>query len=227
MASRMFAARRLALLRPLAGRPTARRFATGHAGLLGPAAAEQAAAPLAEFVATGAAWGPVNLAAAALEHLHLATGAPWPVTIALFTLGLRAALFPFTVLQTRSSVNAQNLRPEVDRLRAEGMALQQAGQRDKAKATMLELSRLMKTNGIGVGRLLGLGVLPVPFFMSTFFALRSMTQQPMASLLDGGALWFPDLCAADPYYLLPLLTTATLLGSLEVGPPRRPASHRA
>jgi len=164
----------------------------------------------------GSAWNPANMMASLIETVHIATGTPWPLTIALFTVGLRAALFPFTVIQTRGSVLANNLRPEVDKLRSESMEARQAGNMEKARERMREMGKLMKANGIGVGRLLGLGLLPVPFFMSTFFALQKMTGQHLPSMMEGGALWFPDLCASDPYYILPVLTTLSLLSTIEV-----------
>jgi YidC/Oxa1 family membrane protein insertase len=46
--------------------------------------------------------------------------------------------------------------------------------------------------------------------MSMFLGLRSMSYLPVESMTTGGLLWFPNLTIADPYYLLPLLTSATL-----------------
>lgn len=164
-----------------------------------------------EFLLTGSLWTPANFFAVAIENIHLMTGTSWPVTIALFTVGLRAALFPFTVKQTRSSVLATNLKPTLDRLRTESMQHRTAGNTDLAKDKMAEMQALMKENGVGPGRLLAYGLIPAPFFVATFFALKAMTEQALPSMLTGGAFWFTDLCAADPYYILPCLTTATLL----------------
>ena len=50
-----------------------------------------------------------------------------------------------------------------------------------------------------------------------FFALRGMTNLPVESLKTGGTAWFYDLCAADPFFLLPLLTTSSLLLNLWIG----------
>ncbi len=43
-----------------------------------------------------------------------------------------------------------------------------------------------------------------------FFALRGMAYLPVESMNWGGLGWFSDLTVADPYYVLPLLTSATL-----------------
>ncbi len=37
------------------------------------------------------------------------------------------------------------------------------------------------------------------------------------SLVEGGAFWFPDLTVADPYYLLPVLSSLTFLLTVELG----------
>lgn len=46
-----------------------------------------------------------------------------------------------------------------------------------------------------------------------------MAYLPVPSLQTGGALWFPDLTAADPFYILPLAVTGTMFFILEVGNP--------
>ena len=53
--------------------------------------------------------------------------------------------------------------------------------------------------------------------MSTFIGLRKMCNLPVESMSTGGALWFKDLTITDPYFILPLISTATLFYILEVG----------
>lgn len=55
-----------------------------------------------------------------------------------------------------------------------------------------------------------------PVFISFFIALRKMAYLPVPSLQTGGFLWFPDLTAADPFYILPLAVTGTMFFILEV-----------
>lgn len=44
-----------------------------------------------------------------------------------------------------------------------------------------------------------------------------MAELPVPSLQTGGTLWFLDLTAADPFYILPLAVTGTMFFILEVG----------
>ena len=40
---------------------------------------------------------------------------------------------------------------------------------------------------------------------------------PVESLKTSGILWFQDLTLADPYFVLPLLATASILAIVHVG----------
>jgi YidC/Oxa1 family membrane protein insertase len=53
--------------------------------------------------------------------------------------------------------------------------------------------------------------------MSVFFGLRGMASIPVPSLTDGGLYWFSNLAIPDPYFILPLMTSATMLLQMEVG----------
>lgn len=56
----------------------------------------------------------------------------------------------------------------------------------------------------------------MPVFISVFMGLRGMANVPIESLRTGGMLWFTDLTLADQYYLLPIITSATLYLTVEV-----------
>ena len=38
-----------------------------------------------------------------------------------------------------------------------------------------------------------------------------MTRAPLPSMHEGGLSWFTDLCVPDPYYILPLISSTTLM----------------
>ena len=44
-----------------------------------------------------------------------------------------------------------------------------------------------------------------------------MANLPVESMKVGGLLWFPDLTIADPYFILPILCSASMLLTIEVG----------
>jgi len=57
----------------------------------------------------------------------------------------------------------------------------------------------------------------MPIFMSMFFAMRNAPEHFPELLSTGRMLWFPDLTAADPYCIMPVLSALTFLGMTEVG----------
>ena len=56
-----------------------------------------------------------------------------------------------------------------------------------------------------------------PLFISFFMGLRGMTNVPVESMRTGGIFWFTDLTVVDPYYLLPVITSATMWLTIELG----------
>ena len=56
----------------------------------------------------------------------------------------------------------------------------------------------------------------IPVFVSFFLGIRRMANLPVESMKTGGLLWFPDLTIADPYFLLPILCSASMLLTIEV-----------
>ncbi len=125
------------------------------------------------------------------------------------------AIFPLTVLQMRSAINVNNLQPQVVQMQHQVKALRDAGNFEAGREKMVEMAKFMSTNDINPLKMIALSVVPIPLFMSTFLALRSMASQPVGSLLDGGVLWFTNLSIPDPYYILPAMSTAALVLSLK------------
>lgn len=169
-----------------------------------------------EYAMEGSVMWPSNLLERSLEVLHNVSGLPWSLTIVSFAVGMRVALLPLTVQQLRGTVLSNNLKPEIQARQAEVQRLRQEGDVEKSRHKLRELSSFMAQNGVNPIKMLFLALAPAPIFMTSFFALKNMASQPLASLTTEGLLWFTNLTVPDPYYLLPALSTCALLGSLEV-----------
>lgn len=50
----------------------------------------------------------------------------------------------------------------------------------------------------------------LPIFVSMFVGLRGLANLPLESMMHGGLFWFEDLTIADPFYLLPLMTSTSM-----------------
>jgi YidC/Oxa1 family membrane protein insertase len=152
-----------------------------------------------------------------LLYFHNGLGAPWWLSIALLTIVVRTLLFPLTVRQVRSMRAMQDLKPEMDRIRA-----QYRDNRQKQQEELMKLYQERKVNPLG-------GCLPIlvqmPIFIGIFYVIRQFggytiggkTVPPQyPSFHEGGIMWFQNLSAADPYFILPVLSALTMLAATEI-----------
>jgi YidC/Oxa1 family membrane protein insertase len=152
-----------------------------------------------------------------LLYFHESIGAPWWLSIAMLTVVVRSLLFPLTVKQVKSMRAMQDLKPEMDRIRAQ--------YRDNRQKQQEETMRLYQERGVNP---LG-GCLPIlvqmPIFIGIFYVIRQFggytlgdkTVAPQyPSFREGGLLWFQNLSVADPYFILPVLSALTMLAATEI-----------
>jgi YidC/Oxa1 family membrane protein insertase len=156
----------------------------------------------------------VDVLGVVLLYFHNTLGAPWWLSIAMLTVVVRTVLFPLTVKQVKSMRAMQDLRPEMERIRA-----QYRDNRQKQQEEIMKLYQERKVNPLG-------GCLPIlvqmPIFIGIFYVIRKFGGTPgrtapeYESFTHGGILWFQDLAHADPYYILPILSAVTMLASTEI-----------
>lgn len=152
----------------------------------------------------GRAFGPLtNLISYALESFH-SLGAPWWLSIVFLTVLVRAALFPLTIRQVKNMRAVQELKPEMDSIRAK----YKDDRRKQQEATM-ELYKKRRVNPLA-------GFLPVlvqvPVFVTMYQVIRNH-EEAFPSFASGGLLWFTDLTRADPYFVLPVLSASILIAA--------------
>ncbi len=137
-------------------------------------------------------------------NAHITFG-NWGLAIIALTLGLRLVLFPLTWKQIQSTIAMRRLKPEIDALNAKF--------KDDAQAknlAMMELWRKHKVNPLG-------GCLPALVQMPIWFALYA-TLQTAVEFYHTQFLWFRDLSAPDPFYVLPLVLGAAMIVQQRIVP---------
>ena len=150
-------------------------------------------------------------------YFHQSLNAPWWLSIVLLTVIVRSLLFPLTVKQVRSMRAMQDLKPEMDRVRAQ--------YRDNVQRQREEMAKVYQERGVNP---LG-GCLPIlvqmPIFIGIFYVIRQfggytagdrVVAPQFDSFREGGILWFQNLSVADPTYLLPIISAVTMLASMEI-----------
>src|ERR671910_3256886 len=118
---------------------------------------------IADFFQT--LFGPVvSVLGAVLLYFHQTLGAPWWLAIVLLTVIVRSFLFPLTVKQVRSMRAMQDLKPHMDRVRAQF--------KDNPQRQREEMAKVYQEQGVNP---LG-GCLPIlvqmPIFIGIFYVIR-------------------------------------------------------
>ena len=159
----------------------------------------------------------VEILGTVLLYFHGALGVEWWLSIAMLTVVVRTLLFPLTVKQVKNMRAMQDLRPEMERIRA-----QYRDNRQKQQEEIMKLYQERRVNPLG-------GCLPIlvqmPIFIGMFYVIRQFggytiggrTVPPtQPSFHDGGILWFQNLSVADPYHILPVVSALTMLAATEI-----------
>ena len=142
----------------------------------------------------------------ALEYIY-AQGAPWWLSIAILTIVVRTVLFPLTIRQVKSMRAMQDLKPDMDRIRA-----QYKDNRQRQQEEIMKLYQERQVNPFGSCFPL---LIQMPIFITMFYVIRSFGDTH-PSFTSGGILWFRDLSAYDPFYILPVLSAVTMLAASEI-----------
>src|SRR5215210_3049756 len=146
-----------------------------------------------------------NLMGGTLSTFH-GWGAAWWLAIVMLTIVVRTLLFPITYRQVKSMRRMQDLKPDMDRIRAEYKDDVQ-----KQREEMAKLYQDRQVNPLG-------GCLPVfiqlPIFLVLYYTIRHFDK--LESFRTGGLLWFQNLTIYDHLFILPVLYVLTMMASQEL-----------
>ncbi|XP_074874648.1 mitochondrial inner membrane protein OXA1L isoform X2 [Buteo buteo] len=163
------------------------------------------------------AFTPVGLVQNFLQFLHLDVGLPWWGAIAVGTLGARLALLPLLVRGQREAARLAAHMPQLQLLSQRLAEARRGSDQFQVARAYSELAAYQKRHNVNPLRGFLVPLVQTPLFVSFFLALQKMAAAPVPGLHRGGLAWFPDLAASDPYYILPVLVTASTWLVLEVG----------
>src|SRR5918997_2251833 len=142
----------------------------------------------------------------ALEFFY-SLGVPWWLSIVILTVIVRTLLFPLPVKQVKSMRAMQDLRPEMERIRAK--------YKDNKQKQQEEIMKLYQESGVNpFGSCLPL-LVQLPIFITMFYVIKDFGYTH-PDFTSGGILWFQDLSVQDPFYVLPILSAVTMLAASEI-----------
>ncbi|CAG4935366.1 mitochondrial inner membrane protein OXA1L [Colias croceus] len=162
-------------------------------------------------------WGPVGIIQNCMEYLHVTLDVPWWGAIVCGTIVVRALMFPLVILSQRNSAIMNNYLPEIQTLQLKMTQARQTGNQLEAARYAQEMMRFMKERGLNPLKNLLPPLAQAPLFISFFMGLRGMANCPVESMMHGGLWWFADLTVPDQYFILPIITSATMWLTIEVG----------
>lgn len=123
-------------------------------------------------------------------------GLSYVLAITILTLIIRACLLPFNIKAAHSTRRMQEVQPEVRKL--------QAKYKNDPQKLQAETMKLYKEKDVSMFGGCLPSLLPLPILMALYYVFYNMPQ------IDGMSfLWLPNLGAADPYYILPVLSAIT------------------
>lgn len=170
------------------------------------------------FVSLGlGGWSPIGLVQHCLEFLHVDCGFPWWGAIVTGTIVVRILLFPLVITAQRNAAKMNNHLPQLQVLQLKMTEARQMGNAIEAARYAQELSVFMKEKEINPFKNMLVPLAQAPLFISFFIGLRRMANVPVESMMTGGLFWFTDLTVPDQYYLLPIITSCTMLLTIEIG----------
>lgn len=169
---------------------------------------------------------------------HDVSGLPWWASIFAVGALMRVAMLPVTVHSLRNAARAADARDDIVALRRAYARATLAG---AVSPVLSEKIALLSSFAQGLraalhkakcypSRTLGAPMVQIPFVLAAVLGARHAVLMGDSSFETGGALWFTDLTAPDPYYVLPVASVALAYTSLEVifrGGNRIPATTSA
>jgi len=130
----------------------------------------------------------------------------WGLAIILLVLVIKLALFKLSEAQFRSMAKMKKLQPRMEALKE-----RYGDDKQKLSAATMELYQKEKINPLG-------GCLPtlvqIPVFFALYWVLLESVELRQAPFFG----WIQNLSAPDPYYVLPLLNGAVMLGTQWLSP---------
>jgi YidC/Oxa1 family membrane protein insertase len=160
-------------------------------------------------------WGPTATVEWILEHIYIYSGLPWWATIIATTAFLRMAMFSLSKNAIETGTRMRFMNPYIQPIKAKLEAARASKDRTAMLEAQQEMSQLYTRSSIKPQSLF-YPMIQIPFAYGSFRLVRGMSTLPVPGMEAGGILWFSDLSLADPYFLLPAMTSGVMYLTFKV-----------
>ena len=134
----------------------------------------------------------------ALQFIQSHVASNWGWSIVLLTIIINLILLPLRIKTMKSGLKMQRIQPQMDAIKAKYKNLKVTD--PKRNDMNAEIMQLQKDNGVNMFG----GCIPTLIQMPLLFAFLYMLPK-VVELRHAHWLWLPDLSAADPWHILPIL----------------------
>jgi membrane protein insertase Oxa1/YidC/SpoIIIJ len=162
------------------------------------------------------AYTPTGWVESIVEITHLTTGLPWWGTIVASTVVFRLLLLPLAIKGQRASAKLAKIRPQLDPIQAELSKAKNLGDKIGLQTASFKMQQLFIKEKFNPLSSIVFNLGQIPLFIAAFVAFKKIGELPVPGLETGGFGWIQDLSVADPYYILPVVSSVANLLSFEV-----------
>jgi YidC/Oxa1 family membrane protein insertase len=134
----------------------------------------------------------------ALRAIHEHITPSWGWSIVILTVAINLLILPLRVKTMQSGLKMQRIQPQMDAIKAKYKNLKVTD--PKRNEMNAEIMQLQKDNGVNMFG----GCIPTLIQMPLLFAFFGMLPK-VVELRQAHFYWLPDLSAADPYHILPIV----------------------
>ena len=160
--------------------------------------------PLLEFGFWGAI-GKYLFYALQFIHTHLTANwsGSWGWAIIVLTILISVVTIPFKIQTMKNALKMQRIQPQMDAIKEKYKKYKVTD--PKRNEMNAEIMQLQKDNGVNMFG----GCIPTLITLPLLWAFFTMVPR-VVELRHAHWLWLPDLQAADPYYILPIVMVGSM-----------------
>ncbi|KAG9193396.1 hypothetical protein G6011_03431 [Alternaria panax] len=162
-------------------------------------------------------WGMTTLFEKTIETIYLQSGWGWAGSIVAAGLVVRSATFFFQAMSSDKMAAMASLGPVTKPIQEKMEAAIARGDKQQADMYKLQQAEIMRPYMGGILSTGGFMFMQAWIGFSAFRFLRAMGELPVPGMAHDGFLWFTDLTARDPYFVLPFATTAIMYTVFKTG----------
>ncbi len=140
-----------------------------------------------------------------LERIHALVN-NWGWAIIILTILIKLVFYPLSAASYKSMAKMKKLQPRLQTLKE-----RYGDDKQKLQQAMMELYKKDKINPLG-------GCLPILIQIPVFIALYWVLLESVELRQAEWAFWIQDLSVKDPYFVLPILMGASMVGQQLLNP---------